>query len=222
MVLAIGILVDDAIVVVENVERIMSEEGLPPKEATRKAMDADHRRDHRHHAGADRGVRADGVLPRLGRHHLSAVLGDHGVGDRLLGAAGAVADAGAVRDAAEAGGTDHHAEARLLRLVQSQAGRRQATRYSGMVRLEPEAHRPADGALRVLLVGARLGFRAAARRLPADRRSGLHHRRRADAVGCLLQPHLRRGEEGRGLSDRSATASTTSPSSPASASSARA
>lgn len=38
MVLAIGILVDDAIVVVENVERIMSEEGLPPKEATKKAM----------------------------------------------------------------------------------------------------------------------------------------------------------------------------------------
>ena len=38
MVLAIGILVDDAIVVVENVERIMAEEGLAPKEATRKAM----------------------------------------------------------------------------------------------------------------------------------------------------------------------------------------
>jgi len=38
LVLAIGLLVDDAIVVVENVERIMSEEGLPPKEATRKAM----------------------------------------------------------------------------------------------------------------------------------------------------------------------------------------
>lgn len=38
MVLAIGILVDDAIVVVENVERIMESEGLPPKEATRKAM----------------------------------------------------------------------------------------------------------------------------------------------------------------------------------------
>jgi multidrug efflux pump len=38
MVLAIGILVDDAIVVVENVERIMSEEGLGPREATRKAM----------------------------------------------------------------------------------------------------------------------------------------------------------------------------------------
>ncbi|MCO7057434.1 multidrug efflux RND transporter permease subunit [Pseudomonas juntendi] len=38
MVLAIGILVDDAIVVVENVERIMAEEGLPPRQATRKAM----------------------------------------------------------------------------------------------------------------------------------------------------------------------------------------
>lgn len=39
MVLAIGLLVDDAIVVVENVERLMSEEGLSPLEATRKSMD---------------------------------------------------------------------------------------------------------------------------------------------------------------------------------------
>ena len=38
MVLAIGIVVDDAIVVIENVERIMTEEKLPPREATRKAM----------------------------------------------------------------------------------------------------------------------------------------------------------------------------------------
>ncbi len=38
LVLAIGLVVDDAIVVVENVERIMTEEGLSPKEATRKAM----------------------------------------------------------------------------------------------------------------------------------------------------------------------------------------
>jgi len=38
LVLAIGLLVDDAIVVVENVERIMSEEGLSPKEATKKSM----------------------------------------------------------------------------------------------------------------------------------------------------------------------------------------
>jgi HAE1 family hydrophobic/amphiphilic exporter-1 len=39
MVLAIGLLVDDAIVVVENVERIMREEGLSPKAATAKSMD---------------------------------------------------------------------------------------------------------------------------------------------------------------------------------------
>ena len=39
MILAIGLLVDDAIVVVENVERIMSEEGLSPREATAKSMD---------------------------------------------------------------------------------------------------------------------------------------------------------------------------------------
>ncbi|TMV04069.1 efflux RND transporter permease subunit [Brucella haematophila] len=38
MVLAIGLLVDDAIVVVENVERVMEEEGLPPREATIKSM----------------------------------------------------------------------------------------------------------------------------------------------------------------------------------------
>ncbi|MDI7776473.1 efflux RND transporter permease subunit [Asticcacaulis sp. EMRT-3] len=39
LVLAIGLLVDDAIVVVENVERVMAEEGLEPKEATRRSMD---------------------------------------------------------------------------------------------------------------------------------------------------------------------------------------
>ncbi len=39
MVLAIGLLVDDAIVVVENVERVMDEEKLSPQEATRKSMD---------------------------------------------------------------------------------------------------------------------------------------------------------------------------------------
>jgi len=38
LVLSIGLLVDDAIVVVENVERVMAEEGLPPREATLKSM----------------------------------------------------------------------------------------------------------------------------------------------------------------------------------------
>ncbi|OZT31983.1 hypothetical protein CH229_27980, partial [Salmonella enterica subsp. enterica serovar Heidelberg] len=39
MVLAVGLLVDDAIVVVENVERVMDEEGLSPKEASKASMD---------------------------------------------------------------------------------------------------------------------------------------------------------------------------------------
>ncbi len=64
MVLAIGLLVDDAIVVVENVERIMSEEGLSPREATRKSMGQIQRRAGRHRAGAVGGVRADGLLWR--------------------------------------------------------------------------------------------------------------------------------------------------------------
>ena len=67
MVLAIGIVVDDAIVVVEAVDRIMREEHLPPKEATRKAMRTDHRRDRRDHGGAGGGIHpqrpADAAAP---------------------------------------------------------------------------------------------------------------------------------------------------------------
>jgi hypothetical protein len=76
VVLAIGLLVDDAIVVVENVERVMSEEGLSPVEATRVSMDQI--------SGAlvgiatvlVRGVRPDGVPDRIQRRHLPAVLAD--------------------------------------------------------------------------------------------------------------------------------------------------
>ena len=127
MVLAIGILVDDAIVVVENVERIMSEEGLPPQEATRKAMGQI--------TGAIIGitlvlfcgVRADGVLRRLGRQHLPPVrAGDGGV-DRVLGVPRAVADAGAVRHLAEAGQAGPPREERLLRLVQPRLRRGDGT-----------------------------------------------------------------------------------------------
>src|SRR3546814_2615621 len=46
LVLAIGIVVDDAIVVLENVERVMRTERLPPREAARKAMDEEIGRAH--------------------------------------------------------------------------------------------------------------------------------------------------------------------------------
>ncbi len=79
MVLAIGLLVDDAIVVVENVERIMEEEGLSPKQATRKSMDQI--------TGALVGIAlvlsavfaADGLLRRLHRRDLPPVLDHHGL-----------------------------------------------------------------------------------------------------------------------------------------------
>jgi multidrug efflux pump len=60
LVLAIGIVVDDAIVVVENVERNI-ENGLSPREASYKAMRRGLRPDHRHRAGARRGLRAAGL-----------------------------------------------------------------------------------------------------------------------------------------------------------------
>jgi multidrug efflux pump subunit AcrB len=77
MVLVIGIVVDDAIVVVENVERIMSRKACRRCEATARRW-ADLGRDHRRHRGAGVGVRAAGLLRRLGRQHLPPVLGGDG------------------------------------------------------------------------------------------------------------------------------------------------
>ena len=69
IVLAIGIVVDDAIVVVEAVEQVMEQHPeLSPAEATKMAMGADLRADHRDHAGAAVGVRAGRLHSRhLGR-----------------------------------------------------------------------------------------------------------------------------------------------------------
>ena len=102
MVLAIGLLVDDAIVVVENVERVMREEGLSPREATAQVDGRDHRRAGRHRARALRGVPADGVLRRLDRRHLPPVLDHDRLVDGALGPRGDGADAGAVRHPPEA------------------------------------------------------------------------------------------------------------------------
>ena len=64
MVLAIGLLVDDAIVVVENVERVMVEDKLPPKEATQKSMGQIRGTGGDRH-GALGGLYPDGLLWRL-------------------------------------------------------------------------------------------------------------------------------------------------------------
>ena len=75
MVLAIGLVVDDAIVVVENVERQL-EAGLQPLAAARAAMKRGHRADHRHHRRADGGVRAGRLHSRRRRPSLQPVRAD--------------------------------------------------------------------------------------------------------------------------------------------------
>ncbi len=64
LVLAIGIVVDDAIVVLENIERLIAT-GLDARAATIKAMDEITGPDRRHHAGAERGVPAELFIPGL-------------------------------------------------------------------------------------------------------------------------------------------------------------
>ena len=143
MVLVIGIVVDDAIVVVENVERIMSEEGLPPLEAARKAM--------KQISGAIIGITVvlisvfvplaffAGSTGNIYRQFSAVMV----VIDRLLGLHGAVAHAGPVRDAAQAGGGwSPPREARLLRLVQPRLrAHREGLRKPG--RAHPAARRRA-------------------------------------------------------------------------------
>ena len=81
MVLAIGIVVDDAIVVIENVERIMTEEGLSPRRSHAQGDEPDHRRGGRDHRGAGGGVRPERVPGRQRRRDLQAVRADHRDGD---------------------------------------------------------------------------------------------------------------------------------------------
>ena len=98
MVLAIGIVVDDAIVVVENVERVMEEEPeLSPARRHQEGDVADHGADHRDLAGAAVGVRADRLHSRHLRNAVPAVRGDDQRGDGDLRAECADAVAGAVR-----------------------------------------------------------------------------------------------------------------------------
>ena len=98
LVLAVGIVVDDAIVVVENVERVMEEEpDLSPADATKKAMAQVTGADRRHHAGAAVGVCSDRLhLRHLGRA-VPPVRGDDQRVGADLGGQRADAFAGALR-----------------------------------------------------------------------------------------------------------------------------
>ncbi len=104
MVLAIGLLVDDAIVVIENVERVMAEEGLSPREGHAQIDGPDHRGARRHRAGAHRGLHPDGVLHRLDRRHLPAIFHHHRLGHAALDHGRADLHARALRHHPRAGG----------------------------------------------------------------------------------------------------------------------
>ncbi len=87
LVLAIGIVVDDAIVVVENVERVIEEEPeLIDARRLQEGDGRDHRPDHRHHPGAAVGVRAGGLHSRHQRAAVPPVRGGGFGVDADLGA----------------------------------------------------------------------------------------------------------------------------------------
>ena len=152
MVLAVGILVDDAIVVIENVERIMSEEGLPPREATKKAM-------------GQITAALIGITVTLVSVFLPMAFFAGSVGniyrqfslvmvsvDAVLGVPRAVAHAGPVRHLPQAGrGRAQAREARLLRLVQPRLQGDDA-RLRGLGREDPAPHRALHARCSALIV----------------------------------------------------------------------
>jgi multidrug efflux pump len=190
MVLAIGILVDDAIVVVENVERIMSEEGLPPREATRKAM--------QQITGAIIGITlvlvavfipmaffpgSVGVIYR----QFSVTMVSAISFSAFLALSLTPALCATLLKPVPAG--HHHARRGLFGLFNRGMDKTKAG-YSGVVRWTLLR----TGRLMLIYVAIviALGW-AAARRLPPGRRPGLHHGRRANAAGGVIQSHSGRG-----------------------------
>ena len=164
MVLAIGIVVDDAIVVLENVERIMHEEQLEPREAAIKAMKRGDQPDHRHRAGAVRGVHPDRLPRRPDRRALPPVRGHHLDRGGDLRHRRADAHAGAVCHCLEA--DTSNAPSRCLRLVQPRLRAR---------------HRPLRDGRRLDDPPRRRGAAAVRRHGAAHRLPVAHHARLAGA-----------------------------------------
>ena len=149
LVLAIGIVVDDAIVVLENVERIMSSEGKGAARGRHPGHAGGDRPGHRHRPGAVRGVHPGVVPGRPGGRALPAVRRHHRRLGGDLGHRGADADAGAGGAAAEARARPAVAAVRLvqplLRLADGALHRRRglpaAPHGAGLHRLRPRAGR---------------------------------------------------------------------------------
>ena len=199
LVLAIGLLVDDAIVVVENVERVIAEEGLSPREATRKAMGQI--------TGALVGVAlvlsavfvpmafSSGSVGAIYRQFSLTIV----VGDAAVGVRRALAHSGAVRHDAQARPRRASGDEALVRLVQPLV--RAAARPVRARRADRD--RPARALPRDLRRADRRGrvaLRATADVLPADRGPGLHVRPGADAAGRDAGVHRHRARRRQQLS----------------------
>ena len=104
--LATGIVIDDAIVVLENIFRFVEEKGVTPKEAAAEAHAGDRPRGHGDDAVAGRHFRAGRLHDRPDRPLLLQLRHHVGGGDHDLDVRVVHADAGAVRDVAEAGGRE--------------------------------------------------------------------------------------------------------------------
>ena len=204
MVLAIGILVDDAIVVVENVERIMAEEGLPPKEATRKAMSQI--------TSAIIGITL--VLMAV-FVPMAFFPGSVGIIYRQFSVTVVAAIA---FSALMALSLTPALCATLLKPVKAGHGHARKGLFGWFnraldgvraplcfdSRLVAEADRTPDADLRCAGWRSRLGLRSPARRLRAGGRSGFHHDGRADAVGFVPWPDRSGGRGGREISGQTA------------------
>ena len=199
MVLAVGILVDDAIVVIENVERIMSEEGLSPRDATKKAMGQI--------TAALVGISVTLVsvfLPMaffagsVGNiyRQFSLVMVSSMLFSVFLAMSLTPALCATFLKPIEKGAQAR--EARPVRLVQPRLqGGDPWLRRAG--REDPGAHRALPGRLRGDRRRRRADVPAHAGLVPADRRPGLPHRQRAVAAGRDADPNARRDAAGRSL-----------------------
>ena len=142
---------------------------------------ADHPADHRHHFGADRGVHPDGLLPRDDGRNLSPILAHAGDLDRLLGAARADADPGAVR---------HPSSSRTTtRIAAARSGSASTASSPASTPGSPQRTRSYEGAVAKILSRAA----ALARRVRAARR--------ADAGAVHAPARLLPAAGGPGLSD---------------------
>ena len=208
IVLAIGIVVDDAIVVVENVERVMEEHPeLTPARSDQARHGRDHRADHRHHAGAAVGVRAGRVHSRNFRRIVPAVRGHRRGVDVPVGDQCADAVAGAVRRVAAAASRAAPRRHGLCDALDRSRARRLWCR--GRAHRALFDHRACHG-------GGRRGRHRRARQVHADRipargRSGRAVRRRAIARRRLGGAHHRRHRARRGDPQRRGHAVETSP-----------